>query len=95
MPVITPDTEFTGALLKAVRESRGVTLPEISQKTKIGAAHLDAIERDDFGQLPAPVYVRGFVTEVAKFLQLDAEQVSRSYVRRYKRFVDDRDKSFG
>ncbi len=94
-PVITPDTEFTGALLKAVRESQGVTLPEISQKTKIGAAHLEAIEEDDFGQLPAAVYVRGFVTEVAKFLHLDAEQVSRSYVRRYKRYVDEREKSFG
>lgn len=94
-PVITPDTEFTGALLRAVRESQGVSLPEISTKTKIGAAHLEAIEGDAFAMLPAPVYVRGFVAEVAKFLRLDAEQVSRSYVRRYKRFVEERDKSFG
>jgi len=94
-PVVTPDTEFTGALLKAVRESQGVTLIEISKKTKIGAAHLEAIEGDAFGMLPAPVYVRGFVAEVAKFLQLDAEQVSRTYVRRYKRHVDGGGKSFG
>jgi flagellar biosynthesis protein FlhG len=94
-PVITPDTEFTGGLIRAVRVSQGVTVPEISQKTKIGAAHLEAIEGDDFDALPAPVYVRGFVAEIAKFLNLDAEQASRSYVRRYRRYVDDRDRSRG
>ncbi len=91
-PVITPDTEFTGALLRAVRESQGVDLGEISQRTKVGRAYLQAIEEDDFGSLPAPVYVRGFVTEVAKFLRLDEAQVSRTYVRRYKRHLEEREK---
>ena len=92
-PVITPDTEYTGALLRAVRESQGVDLREISQRTKIGTAYVEAIESDDFRSLPAPVYVRGFVTEVAKFLRLDAAQVSRTYVRRYQRWIDEREKS--
>ena len=34
--------------------------------------------------MPAAVYVRGFVTEVAKCLRLDPEQVSQSYLRRYR-----------
>lgn len=93
-PVITPETEFTGPLLRAVRESQGVSIREIGQRTKIGAAHLEALEGEAFDLLPAPVYVRGFVTEVAKFLRLDPEQVSRSYVRRFKRFVEERGKSF-
>ncbi|MBW2463748.1 MAG: helix-turn-helix domain-containing protein, partial [Deltaproteobacteria bacterium] len=93
-PVITPDTEFSGPLLRAVRESQGVSIREIGQRTKIGAAHLKALEGEEFDLLPAPVYVRGFVTEVAKFLRLDPDQVSRSYVGRYKRFVEERGKSF-
>lgn len=87
-PVILPDTEFTGALLRAVRESQGIDLKEISERTKIGTAHLEAIEADAFRLLPAPVYVRGFVRELAKFLRLDAMQVSRTYVRRYRRYLD-------
>jgi flagellar biosynthesis protein FlhG len=92
-PVITPDTEFTGPLLRAVRESQGVDLRDVSQRTKVGRAYLEAIERDDFTSLPAPVYVRGFVTELAKCLRLDAAQVSRTYVRRYKRHLDGREKA--
>ncbi len=83
-PSITPDTEFSGALLRAVRESQGTSLQQISERTKVGTNYLRCIEEDDFASLPAAVYVRGFVTEFAKCLRLDPEQVSQSYVRRYK-----------
>ncbi|MFO0685620.1 MAG: helix-turn-helix domain-containing protein [Sandaracinus sp.] len=89
-PEITPDTAFTGAILKAVRESRGVRLEEISTRTKVGIPYLAAIEADDFAALPAPVYVRGFVGELAKYLGLDATQVARTYVRRLRRAIEER-----
>ena len=81
---IGPDTEFTGALLRKVRESQGVELVEISSRTKIARAHLAAIEDEAWSALPAPVYVRGFVNEVAKFLKLDAAQVQKTYLRRMR-----------
>lgn len=84
-PAITPDTEFDGTLLRAVRESRGLDLKYISKRTRISLNYLEAIEDDDFGALPALVYVRGFVTEVAKCLELDPVQVAHSYVRRVRR----------
>lgn len=87
-PAITPDTEFTGALLREVRASQGVSLDAISKVTKIGVSYLEALESDDFPRLPAIVYVRGFVTELAKFLKLDPEHVSRSYVRRLARHLE-------
>ena len=65
-------------------------LEEISARTKVGLGYLTAIEADDFASLPAPVYVRGFVGELAKFLGLDAAQVSRTYARRLRRAVDER-----
>lgn len=89
-PDINPDTDFTGTLLRAVRESQGLDLKDVSQTTKIGVPHLRALEDDDFGALPALVYVRGFVAEVAKLLHLDPQQVSRTYVRRYRRFIEER-----
>lgn len=92
-PDLTPDTDYTGALLRAVRESQGHRLEDISAHTKVGLGHLSAIEGDDYGALPAPVYVRGFVTEVAKFLKLDSSQVGRTYVRRYRRYLEERQRA--
>ncbi len=88
-PSITPDTEFSGALLRAVRESQGTSLNQIGERTKIGINYLRCIEEDRFEKLPAAVYVRGFVTEFAKCLKLDPEQVSQSYLRRYKARMED------
>jgi flagellar biosynthesis protein FlhG len=83
-PSITPDTEFTGALLRAVRESQGTSLEHISERTKVGTSYLRCIEDEEFDKLPAAVYVRGFVIEFAKCLRLDPDQVSQSYLRRYR-----------
>lgn len=88
-PVITPDTEFTGPLIRAVRESLGLTVKQISETTKIGVNYVEGIEADDWAALPAQVYVRGFVAEIAKTLRLDHEQVSRSYLKRLRRWVED------
>jgi flagellar biosynthesis protein FlhG len=76
------ETEWTGALLRKVREVQGVELVEIAQRTKISSMHLAAIEEERLGDLPALVYVQGFLQEYAKFLRLDPTQVSRTYLRR-------------
>lgn len=93
-PEITPDTQFTGAVLRQARESQRMSLRDISQRTKISAAHLRAIEEDDFARLPAVVYTTGFVSELARCLRLEPRQVSRSYVGRYKRYLEDKGRGF-
>ncbi|MEO8904145.1 MAG: helix-turn-helix domain-containing protein [Polyangiaceae bacterium] len=81
---INGETEFTGTLLRKVRESHGVELSEIAKLTKISSTHLQAIEAEKFADLPALVYTRGFVQQLAKFLKLDATQVSKTYLRRLR-----------
>lgn len=81
---INAETEFTGDLLRRVREAQGVDLVEIALKTKISSLHLRAIEAEDVAELPAMVYVQGFVTEFAKYLKLDVAQVTRTYMRRVR-----------
>jgi flagellar biosynthesis protein FlhG len=80
---IGPNTPFTGSLLRRVRESLGVDLEDIARHTKISQVQLHAIEEENFSQLPAFVYLRGFIQEIAKFLKLDPTQVARTYLRRY------------
>jgi flagellar biosynthesis protein FlhG len=50
-------------------------------------SHLRAIEADAFPDLPALVYTRGFVQELAKYLKLDAAQVTKTYVRRLREWL--------
>jgi flagellar biosynthesis protein FlhG len=69
-----------------------VDLREVIGKTKISHGYLRAIEEEDFAVLPALVYTRGFVAELAKYLRLDPIQVSKSYIRRYRRFLESRER---
>jgi flagellar biosynthesis protein FlhG len=81
---INAETEFTGRLLAKVREAMGVELFEIARETKISVTHLTAIESEAFDDLPALVYTRGFVQQLAKFLKLDPTQVTKTYLRRLR-----------
>ena len=67
-----------------MRESLGWTSRDISDKTKIARAHLQAIEDERFEELPALVYTRGFLGELAKQLRLDPPQVQKTYLRRMR-----------
>ena len=83
-PVIDSNAEVTGAFLKKVREIRGLELNEISQRTKISERYLRALEEEQFAEMPAAVYVRGYVTEYARALRLDPQRVAESYLVRYR-----------
>lgn len=84
MPELSPLTEFTGPLLRQIREAIGVELREIAERSKIGMAYLQALEGEVFGKLPAAVYVRGFLAEYARALGLDAERVKQTYLARFR-----------
>ncbi|PID37698.1 MAG: hypothetical protein CSB49_08685, partial [Proteobacteria bacterium] len=83
MPTIDAETEFSGALLREVREARGHDLQDIADSTKISISHLRAIEDENFVNTPAPVYLRGFIRAIAKHLKLDAQQVVTTYMARH------------
>jgi flagellar biosynthesis protein FlhG len=83
-PIIEIGDEVTGAVLKKIRESRGLDLAEISQRTKISERHLRSIEEEKFADMPAAVYVRGFVTEYARMLRIDAPRVAELYLKRFR-----------
>lgn len=84
---INAETEFSGALLKKVRESQGTELEEIAGRTKISINYLRAVEGEDFAKLPALVYTRGFVHEIARCLDLDPTQVTRTYLKRFREWM--------
>jgi ribosome-binding protein aMBF1 (putative translation factor) len=77
---LPPHTEFNGELLRRVRESRGLTLSQLAERTRISSKHLENIEADRYPALPATVYLRGMLMSIARELTLDPLRVSRSYL---------------
>lgn len=86
---ISPKTDFDGPLLRRIRESLGVDLRDITAKTKIGITYLKAIEDEDYDLLPALVYTTGFVRELAKHLKLDHQQVVKTYIGRFRKYLEE------
>lgn len=78
------DGVFDGPVLRRIRMSRGVELEEICGVTKISELHLRFLEENRYHDLPAAVYVRGFVKEYAKCLRLDPLQVANTYMERFR-----------
>jgi curved DNA-binding protein CbpA len=77
------ETEWSGAFLRKVRTMAQVSIEEMSDITKVTKTYLNAIEEENFDRLPAGVYVRGFVIQIAKVLRLPPEKVASAYLSRY------------
>lgn len=77
-------TEWSGAELKKVREYKNLTLERLSEITKISSYYINAIEKLDCPNLPAPVFVRGYVSQISKTLGLDEKRVCDSYMKSFK-----------
>lgn len=79
-----PLGESPGAYLRHLRLAKGLSLDQVARETRIRRALLDMLEDERLDQLPAAVYVRGFVVQVARLLDApdDPEEVARQFVRR-------------
>ena len=69
-----PPSDTLGVWLLSRRLELGHTLADAEAATRIGRDYLAAIESDQYGLLPAPVYARGFVRIYASYLALDPEE---------------------
>lgn len=81
------ETQYSGTVLSQLRDQKGMDLETIAQRTKISLEHLHAIESNAYRDLPARVYVRGFVTQYAKCLGLPPNRVADSYLETYDRLI--------
>jgi len=73
------DSLSFGHYLKSIRLEKGISLEEISNKTKIRVDNLLIIETEDFDRLPSEVYVKGFLRAYAKTVGADEGEAVRLY----------------
>lgn len=64
-----------GATLRGAREALGMSIDFVSQQLKLAPRQVQALEDDDFAQLPGRTFVRGFMRNYARLLRLDPDAV--------------------
>ena len=68
-----------GEVLRLARINQGLSLEELQRKTDIQLNLLEALESDDFDQLPSPFYTRSFLRKYAWAVELDESIVLDAY----------------
>jgi curved DNA-binding protein CbpA len=81
---IESELEWKGEFIKRIRETRRISIDELSEFTRISKSYLKAIEDENYAHLPAAVFLRGFIVQVAKKLKIPHEKVANAYIARYR-----------
>lgn len=72
-----------GVMLQNARKTKQMSLETVASELFILKRHLQALEDEDFAQLPQAAFSRGFAINYAKFLGLDPVQVANSFDNAY------------
>jgi cytoskeleton protein RodZ len=72
---MSEDAATAGALLRAARERRNMTLAALAASIKVSPRKVDALERDAFDELPDMTFARALAQSVCRQLRIDAKPV--------------------
>ncbi|MGY3724773.1 protein RodZ, contains Xre-like HTH and DUF4115 domains [Granulicatella balaenopterae] len=73
--------ETIGNKLQKARQSKGYTLDDLQQMTKIQKKYLIAIEEGDYDIMPGEFYTKAFIKQVADTVGLDGENAVIDYLK--------------
>ncbi|MCZ6459658.1 MAG: DUF4115 domain-containing protein [Gammaproteobacteria bacterium] len=76
---MSDDATAPGAILATARESLEVTVREVADALNLPNKVIEAMETDDYENLPAAVFTRGYLRSYARLLDLDEEEVIAHY----------------
>ncbi|HMY20073.1 MAG TPA: helix-turn-helix domain-containing protein [Polyangium sp.] len=71
--------ESIGRYLRHARETRAMSVEEVSRATRIPVSAIERIEADHFDDLPGEVFVRGFLRAYARAVSIPVEEVLARY----------------
>lgn len=68
-----------GARLREARENRTLTVETVASELNLDVSIIEAIENDDRENLPAPIFVQGYVRNYARLVGLPEEELVAGY----------------
>lgn len=75
-----------GQYLRQEREQKAISVEQVASATRIGVRTIHAIEADQYADLPAKPFVRGFVSSYARFIGIDPKET----LTRYGQFLEEK-----
>ena len=72
-----------GSTIRAARESHGLTTNQVAAQTRVVVQIIEEMERNDFSQIAAPIYGRGFVKLICECLELDPTEMVALFMAEY------------
>jgi len=73
--------DSVGSKLREARTRRKLSLAEVEAETKIRARYLQAIENEEWDQLPEDTYARAFIRTYGRLLGLDGDRLAEEQRR--------------
>lgn len=70
-----------GARLAEARRRRGKSIKDVEATLRIRSQYLEALEKNDFEQIPGEAYVKAFLRSYASYLELDPQELINEYAR--------------
>lgn len=70
-----------GMLLRDLREQKQLSIGEVSERLKLPARQIEALENGGYDDLPEPIFVRGFLRSYGRFLGADDAVLSAALER--------------
>ncbi len=80
--------------LRAAREARHLTIPQLADITKLKSDHIRALEEGNYSAFAAPVYVRGFLRTLGNLFKLDVPALLKAVDEEMARSGKFAEKSF-
>ena len=71
--------EYPGKRLCEARESRQLSREEVGHHLRLDPSLIRALEEDDYGKLPSPSYICGYLRSYARLLKLDEREIVSAY----------------
>lgn len=69
--------QSAGQLLRAARLERGMSMEDVARKLRLSVRQITALEEDDYDKFSSTTFLRGFVRNYAKLLQVDEAPLLR------------------
>src|SRR5690606_18936389 len=76
-----PGPQTPGQMVRAQRESAGLTLQAVSEALHLTVHYIKSLEADEYGKLPGLTFVKGYFRAYARFLKMDVDAVLAAYER--------------
>jgi curved DNA-binding protein CbpA len=77
------DSAVSGKDIQSLRIAREISVEDINRKTNIPKRTIEDIEEERFEELPALVYLKGFLKAYARILNVNEKQMVDGYVKRF------------